>query len=75
MITKEELLKKIEAIEDEALFDELAQLIDFHSKQEGIYIFSPEEMLQIAIAEKQIEEGNFKTHEEVVKLSQKWFNQ
>jgi hypothetical protein len=72
MVDKKELIQKIEDLDDEQVLNDLNQIIDFHNDNEKIYDFTDEEIELIKISEKQISEGKFKSHSEVIKLSQQW---
>jgi hypothetical protein len=72
MIDKKVLIKKIENIQDEQVLSDLNQIIDFHNSEDFMYDFTDEEIELIKISKKQISEGKYKSHDEVVKLSQQW---
>jgi hypothetical protein len=68
---KEKLMEKINGIEDEALLQEIAGLIDFDIESDDIYALSPEEVEAVKDGIDQIEKGLAISNEEARKIFDK----
>jgi hypothetical protein len=68
---KEKLIEKINGIEDEALLEEIAGLIDFDIESDDIYVLSPEEVEAVKDGIDQIEKGLAISNEEARKIFDK----
>ncbi len=70
-ILKAEVVKKINALNEEEFLQYLKSEIDFHNETD-IYQLSKEEEEAINEALKDIEEGRYITNEELIKQEQEW---
>lgn len=66
---KEKLTSLINKIEDEDLLQEIYQMVCEESSQ---YQLSESQRSQISIAQQEIKQGMFHTHEEVKKRTSEW---
>ncbi len=70
-ILKAEVVKKINALNEEEFLQYLKSEIDFHNETD-IYQLSKEEEEAINEGLKDIEEGRYITNEELIKQEQEW---
>ena len=68
---REMLLEKISVIDDEELLQEIASLIDFEPKNEGVYVLSPDEVAAVKDGIEQIENGMAISNDEARKIFDK----
>lgn len=68
---KEKLIENIRNTTNEELLEHISDIFEFQLNTEGIYKMSPEEIEAVKEGIEQIENGQFLTNEEVIKLSAK----
>jgi hypothetical protein len=68
---KEILIGKINNTEDEDLLEHMALLFDFESKNDGVYILSPDEVAAVKDGIDQIDQGMAISNDEARKIFDK----
>ena len=75
MNTKElklELIQTIVATQSDSLLAEIRKLVRMDSEHEAIYELNDQQIRQIQIAEQQIVDGKYLTHEAAQKQTEEW---
>lgn len=69
---KLELIQTIAATQSDSLLAEIRKLVRMDSEEDEIYELNEEQTRQIQIAEQQIVEGKYLTHEAAQKQTEEW---
>jgi len=69
---KLELIQTIAQTKSDSLLTEMRKLIRMDSEEEEIYELNEEQIRQVQIAEQQIAEGKYLTHEAAQKQTEEW---
>ncbi|MEJ1242500.1 hypothetical protein WBG78_30405 [Chryseolinea sp. T2] len=69
---KLEIIKKLTAIEDEVVLEEIYRLVTAESEMEGIYNLSDDEMRSIQAGLEDAKAGRVYSHSEVKQLVKEW---
>ncbi len=69
---KLELIQTIAQTQSDALLNEIRKLVRMDSEEEEIYELNQAQIHQIQIAEQQITEGKYLTHEAAQKQAEEW---
>jgi hypothetical protein len=75
MVTKEKVLNKVSAIDDDSLMLELYCLLDFYENNDEVFIFSKEEEVLIHQSLEEVKQAKVTQHEDLVKMSEKWLRE
>ena len=70
---KEKLIAKIRDTDNEELLDNLSNLIEFQEIAGEVYQLSGDELDAVNEGLKQIDEGDYISHQEAIERSNKWF--
>ena len=70
---KNKLKQKIEEIEDIALIEEILGVIEIENDQ--VYILNKEQKIAIDKAQKQVENGEYFTNDEVIEQTKEWLGE
>ena len=71
---RNKLIEKIQVIDDDLLLEEAGRLFEIEGADSEVYILSESQKEAIAIARKQIAEGDYFTDEEVNREIDEWLN-
>ncbi len=69
---KLELIQTIAQTQSDALLAEICKLVRMDSEEEVIYELNEEQIRQVQIAEQQIVDGKYLTHEAAQKQTEEW---
>ena len=69
---KLELIQTIAATQSDSLLAEISKLVRMDSEDEAIYELNEEQIRQVQIAEQQIVDGKYLTHEAAQKQTEEW---
>ena len=69
---KEKLIAKIITTNDEGLLEHLSDIIEFEYNNESVYKMSPEEIEAVHDGIRQVENGEWISHEEANKQIAEW---
>ncbi len=69
---KLELIQTIAATQSDSLLAEMRKLVRMDSEDEAIYELNEEQIRQVQIAEQQIVDGKYLTHEAAQKQTKEW---
>jgi len=72
---KLELIQTIAQTQSDSLLAEIRKLIRMDSEDEAIYELNEAQIHQIEIAEQQISEGKYLTHEAAQKQAEEWLKE
>ncbi len=72
MVSKEKVLNRINAIDDDYLMLELNCLLDFYENNDEVFIFSKEQEVLIHQSLEEVKLEKVTLHEDLVKMSEKW---
>jgi hypothetical protein len=75
MTTKQEIIKKVNAIENPDILDEILNLIEIESDFEEIYAFTDEEKTAVNEGLKDLDEGRSYSNKDSKKIISKWLKE
>ena len=75
MTTKQEIINKVNAIENPAVLDEILNLIRIETEFEEIYVFTDEEKNAVNEGLKELEEGRSYSHKNSKRMISKWLKE
>ena len=69
---KQELIKKIQTTKDESILEEVYRILEVGSEEVDVIVLTENQKLRIDKGLKDIEDGNYLSHEEANKEIEEW---